>query len=215
MEMLTLEEHKEVMDYIESRLNTLFKHETNVCNKEFAQTRISFGNGIKFKSKQREYYVFYNNTFLKVVRCFYPKAMRLYPENFGTNNAKDILEVLFHVSDAKQWIWDINEFEYHISTETFCLALFKENGIMSDHVLRFDLFRKLDKSESETNDERLEFTGGLFHALKHFSIKGQPASIYPNQNCSLNNIEDLVTYSIKAFFLKVNYPRLTKAKKAL
>lgn len=69
----------------------------------------------------------------------------------------------------------------------------KENKI-----LRLDLFRKLDKVPHRKR--KWDFTGGLFHALKHFSMEGKPLSTGIDLN-DIPNIEHVIYLIIKAFFL--------------
>jgi hypothetical protein len=67
---------------------------------------------------------------------------------------------------------------------------------VSERILRLDLFRKLDMS---TNGH-IEFTGGLMHLLKHFSINGINLSTGKDKH-DITSIEDVIVFIMKAFFL--------------
>ncbi len=138
----------------------------------------------------------YTPAFISFIRDVYPRALLRHPEHFGTRNAKDIIHALYLESNAKDW----NEDRYadFLSNEVFCLLLCKQNNEYCTDVLRIDLFRKLD--ESKELEGAFEFTGGLFHALKHFSIEEQSASILPNQNVKLFDVEQLVWPIAHAFY---------------
>jgi hypothetical protein len=64
--------------------------------------------------------------------------------------------------------------------------------------LRIDLFRQI--KESKNRPGKYDFIGGIFHALHHFSVGEQCASIYPNQKVYLYDIEQLIWPIAKAFF---------------
>ena len=79
-------------------------------------------------------------------------------------------------------------------------------GKVLDKILRLDLFRKLDKNEQE----KLEFTGGIMHVMKHFSVNDRNLStgkdIY-----NLNKPEDIIELIVKAFFIEEgNFETSTK-----
>lgn len=141
-------------------------------------------------------YQIFTPAFISFIRYIYPRALQRHPEHFGTRNAKDVIHALYLESNAKDW----NEDRYadFLSNEVFCLLLCKQNNEYRTDILRIDLFRKLD--ESKELEGAFEFTGGLFHALKHFSIEEQSASILPNQNVKLFDIEQLIWPIAHAFY---------------
>ena len=84
------------------------------------------------------------------------------------------------------------------TNEIFCLLLCKKDEAFLEDILRIDLFRHI--KESPKRFGCYDFVGGIFHALKHFSVGEQCASIYPNQNVKLYDVEQLIWPIAKAFY---------------
>lgn len=53
-----------------------------------------------------------------------------------------------------------------LQNEQFACIIESKDGEIIDKILRIDLFRKLDV----TDKREKEFTGGIVHCVKHFSI---------------------------------------------
>ena len=108
------------------------------------------------------------------------------PEYFGTNNAKDVIQALYLQAQKHNWVWNKERYTDYLSKEIFCLLLRRKENEFDKDILRIDLFRLLKESKDKTGC--FDFVGGIFHALKHFSVGEQCASIYPNQNVALYDI---------------------------
>lgn len=82
---------------------------------------------------------------------------------FGTNCTYDVLKGIYDILDPTR---DFDSFVEMMSKEQFAyMGELGENGLKRDKVLRLDFFRMTDDQESE-------FIGGLFHAFKHFNLRG-------------------------------------------
>ena len=142
-------------------------------------------------------YQMFTPTFVTFIREVYLNALNNHQELFGTGNAKDIIHALYLESKSSDWTKE--RFIDYLSNEIFCLLICKNKDSFCKDVLRIDLFR--DIRESKTNEGNYDFIGGIFHALKHYSIGGQSASISPNQKIDLYDIEQLIWPIAHAFYI--------------
>ncbi len=129
------------------------------------------------------------------------KVIKDFPEQFGTNNAMDVLQAL--------WIQDplFPEIEF----DCFCEILrheqfawvveYNNDGIVGDKILRLDLYRKMD----ERKDGCYDFTGGLMHVFKHFNCYGHPISSQKSNN-TVPNLRYILNMIIEAFFMSELVP---------
>lgn len=82
--------------------------------------------------------------------------------------------------------------------EQFAYVIEIRNGEVIDRILRLDLFRQIDKNGSGKS----EFTGGIFHALKHFSHNGQ--NLFTGKDLhDISHPEVIISLASKAFFVVV------------
>lgn len=193
MRQVTDSEFKEISDIFQKEMKAIALHED----------KDSWYGGVHrnncFVSKLDEgilLYQMFTPAFVPFISEVYLNALINHQELFGTGNAKDIIHALYLESNARNW--DEARFIEYLSKEVFCLLICKNKDSFCKDVLRIDLFRKLDKSKKTPGN--YEFTGGLFHALKHFSIEKKSASILPNQKVDLYDIEQLIWPIAHAFY---------------
>ena len=141
-------------------------------------------------------YQMHTRAFNTFIRETYLNALAKHPNSFGTGNAKDIIHALYLESNACDW--DEARYIEYLSKEVFCLLICKNKDSFCKNILRIDLFRGI--RESKTSKGKFDFIGGIFHALKHFSIEGLSASTSPNQKVDLNDIEQLIWPIAHAFY---------------
>ena len=195
MRLVTIEEYNELKEKVKNELISLAKHE----EKNSYTTQVAINNCyVRNLSENMQLYQIYTLGFLPIVERDYLKALTDTPECFGTRNAKDIVHALFLQAQKHNWVWDEERYTEYLSNEIFCLMLCRTDGIFCNNMLRVDLFRHL--RVSKTHKDCFDFVGGIFHALKHFSVGEQCASIYPNQKVQLYDVEQLLWPKALAFY---------------
>mgnify|MGYP003424563712 FL=1 len=194
MRLVTLEEYNILKVIIEKEMIKLAKHE----NKNIYLAKMAINNCfVRDLSENIQLFQLYSPGFIHIVEQ-YINALEENPECFGTNDAKDVIHALYLQAQKHNCVWNETRFKEYLSNETFCLLACRKNRDFVNDMLRIDLFRHIKESKDTTG--HFYFEGGIFHVLKHFSIGHQCASILPNQNVSLYDIEQLIWPIAKAFY---------------
>lgn len=195
MRLVTIEEYEKIKAILKKEMTLLAKHENK--NSYYSQIAISqcFCRQL---NEEKHLYQAFTMSFINVIERDYINALKETPNFFGTGNAKDVIHALYLQAIKCCYPWDEKRYTNYLSNEAFCLLLCKEKEAFDKNILRVDLFRRLDKSKKK--EGCFDFTGGIFHALKHFSIDEQCASILPNQNMHLYDIEQLIWPIAKAYY---------------
>ena len=108
--------------------------------------------------------VCFNSKFSQTL-CLYETCFKNNPSSFQKGDAINVLNTLYKQSNY----WSsFEDYIDYLLTEACCYIVII-NGDSFKELLRVDLFRKLDLDKKS---EKQEFTGGLFHCLKHFSMDG-------------------------------------------
>lgn len=188
---LDYDEYKKLQIRAEAIAIKLMKHE----GKDYAKVKFPQINYRKIRIDNRDFYYSGTNIFLGIIEIFLVEAVNKFPLNFGNGNALSVLRALnltrflssrlcdaIRIYQNENFIWVYDNIEEK-----------KENKI-----LRLDLFRKLDKVRHVKRKK--EFTGGIFHALKHFSFFGKSLSTGKDSN-NLRHPEEIIFLIIKAFYL--------------
>lgn len=196
MRLVSIEEYIEIAPIIRKEMGRLAKHEKK--NSYLAQTAIN-NCYVRLLPDKTLLFQIFSPGFIQVVEQDYINALINTPEYFGTGDAQDIVHGLFQQAQQHNWPWNEDRYKEYLSNEIFCLLLCKRDSSFSKEMLRVDLFRHI--KESKTIFGCYEFIGGIFHALKHFSIKELCASIHPNQNVDLYDVEQLIWPIANAFFM--------------
>lgn len=167
---LSLEDYKKLNFFIEKKSIHLMNHE----KKEYSQTSFPISNYMLFPINGKSYYRIATNIFMRIVDDSILKiATEKHPELFGTGNSKDIITAIHSATEEiLPEIFSIyknrlEDFKGLIQKAHCYIIEFYDNDINS-RILRIDLFRKIDRNQK--NSEKTEFTGGLFHSFKHFSV---------------------------------------------
>lgn len=149
------------------------------------------------KVSNKKYYYYYTNTFYGVIaENVLLDAAQKYPEDFNTNDSNTIIKALNKTRGGPIISYDD---ESPFKEERYCYVIEEdENGRLNkDRILKLQLFKLQQASEKIKNKN--DFTGGLFHAFKHFSFNGICVS-----TSSEKNLEYHPSYFIKeianAFF---------------
>ena len=196
MRLVSKEEYKEITVLIKKEMRLLAMHEEK--NSYMVQSAIN-NCYVRHLPDSSLLFQIFSPGFIHVVEHDYIRALIDSPECFGTGDARDVVHGLFQQAKLYNYPWDEDRYIEYLSNEIFCLLLCKRESSFCKELLRIDLFRQL--KESKTTLGRYEFIGGIFHALKHFSIKEQCASLLPNQNVNLYDVEQLIWPIANAFFM--------------
>lgn len=122
-----------------------------------------------------------------------PQALYIYPELFGTKDAKDIISALFSVSGYDK-IGSIDDYQHFLIDNANCYFLLRNaNGELNNKIFRLDLFRYIISNNRNVYD----FVGGLMHAYRHCSWNGMKLSS-GNGETELNYLWDLPLFIGKA-----------------
>lgn len=196
MRLVTLDEYKEITPIIKKEMMELAMHENK--NSWFVQTAIN-NCYVRGLSDGTQLFQLFSPGFINIIEVDYIAALKESSELFGTGNAKDVIHALYlQAKNKHNCCWDENRYTEYLSNENFCLLIHKKDLIYKDDILRIDLFRQLKESKKKPGS--FEFIGGIFHALKHFSVEEQCASILTNQNVKLFDVEQLIYPIANAFF---------------
>jgi len=183
------EEYQSIRESIKEKSIALMKHE----RKESATIGVLAENYTQYNINGRTFYSVKSNVFKHLIERFYFAAHKNFPDKFGTGNASDVIEALYKI----QPVFDLLRYTEFLKYEQFAYLMEFSEGKVSDKVLRLDLFRKLD---TNTNGN-LEFTGGIMHVLKHFSIRGVNLSTGKDVN-DITRPENVVDLIVRAFFIE-------------
>lgn len=183
---MNYDDFKAARDFISHKALQLMKHE----DKEYAKTGFPPQNYTVYPIQNRVFYSVGTNVFLAIVRDVLPEAIKKFPDKFGTGNAMDVLTAIYDT----QPMFDFDRFVKFLQTEQFSVLVENEKGEIKDKILRIDLFRKLDEGGKV-------FTGGIFHAFKHFSMNGTNLSTGQDIN-DVPSPEKVIDLAVKAFFLE-------------
>ena len=182
------EEFQKTRKFIEDKSLALMKHET----KGSAKAGFPIDNYARYFLHGRTFYCVKSNVFKAIIEEYLLRAQKQFPEKFGTGNAMDVIEALYNIEPT----FDLERFVDFLQNEQFAYIIESKDGEIVDKILRIDLFRKLD----EKHGGQKEFTGGIFHSLKHFSIE----NINLSTGKDINNIlypEQLLHMAAEAFFI--------------
>jgi hypothetical protein len=163
--------------------------------KNYAKVGFPVINYRKVEIDGKDFYYAGSNIFLIVVETVINQARKIFPKNFGNGNAVSVIHALNKTRFLSGRLKDAIRI---YGNENFILIFDNENEGDNNKVLRVDLFRKLDKIRHKRR--KYTFTGGLFHALKHFSINNLPLST-GNDIHNVKEPTDVIKLIIKAFYL--------------
>lgn len=182
------EELQNTRSYVKKKALELMNHE----KKSYAVAGVPFQNYRLYKSNSRLFYSVQMNTFKVIVDDFLVRAQTITSEKFGTGEAKDVVEALYMINP----MFGLDGFTDYLKNEKCTYIFESEAGVVVDRILRIDLFRLIQKAKNGKG----EFTGGLLHALKHFSKQGINYST-GKCNYELDHPHQLIQMIVDAFFV--------------
>ena len=196
-------EYWELREFIKYKACDYYKHEINKQKEKGEEIKASFWatgtlNNYGFFNYEGEHICFAaNNLFIRMMSYQYMQAFHRYPENFGTKDAEDVVDALYKNDRFDGTNWDRQKFiDIALKYENFCYVVRKKDGKFEDRVLRIDLFRLFELEK--TRKQEYEFTGGLFHALKHFQLDGK--SLSTETGYDVESLDEVMLMCVLAFF---------------
>ena len=173
----------EVRKLIELISCKLYYHE-KINDKQNSRTHYripSLDNIISKQIGQNKYHYYFTNIFYGLIaENVLIDAAEKYTKLFGTGNSEDIIKALNLIRPgfcSDDSIYREEQFCYVIEEDLF-------GELNESNVLKIQLFRFQDLQTNTTSCK--EFTGGLFHAFKHFSFNGINLSISKNTEYNLD-----------------------------
>jgi len=187
--MLTWEEFLKTREYIEKKALQLMDQD----NKSVITAGVPIDNYTKYIIGDRIFYGIKANVFKVIIERHLIAAQKKFPKKFGTGNAKDVLKALYEIEP----VFEFERYIEFLRNEQFVYLIEVKDSEIIDRILRLDLFRQIDLKTGGTYD----FTGGLFHAFKHFSVNDVNLST-GNDNHNIWHPEHLIQYIAQAFFIE-------------
>ena len=188
---LSYDEYKKLQSRAEKVAVKLMKN----ANKDYAKVGFPITNYRKISIENKDFYYLGTNIFLGIIEMFLIEALNKFPLNFGNGNAISVLKALNLTRFLSSRLRDAIRI---YQTENFIWVYDSIEEKNENKVLRIDLFRQLDKVRN--TKRKKEFTGGVFHTLKHFSFYGKSLSTGKEDN-DLKHPEEIIFLMIRAFFL--------------
>ena len=184
------DEYDVIRNYLEDKLIKLGNHEMKGLT-SVAFPRENFNLQTIFNE---EYFVIQTNEFKQIINKRLERTRRTNLELFGTGNANDIIEAFY----LDERFLDLTFEKQYLQTEQFCLIIDRTNNFIPTKILRIDLFRKIEGSKK--NKGEFDFTGGLFHTLKHFYYKNHPLTTGIKEKKEIDNIRDILMMATVGLF---------------
>jgi len=181
---VTEKEFQIIREFIEKKSLLLMKQD----RKSFAKAGLDISKHFEIVVKNRKFFIISTNVFYHIMNSVLIEACEKYPSAFGINKTDTILEAIYNIENLEPKE-KISEF---LRTEQFAWLIELDGEIVNENILRVDLFRM---------DKKTEFTGGVFHAFKHFSYKGIPLSTHFEKN-DIQSAKEIFPHLIKAFFFE-------------
>ncbi len=181
---MTEQEFQIIRSFIEDKAMLLMQQE----GKPFIVAGLDVSKHFEVNIKGRRFFVISTNVFYHIMHSVLVEACEKYPSAFGIKKTDTILDAIYNIEKVEPR----ESFSEFLRAEQFAWIIELENGMVNDNILRVDLFRK---------DDKTDFTGGVFHAFKHFSYKGIPLSTHAEKN-DINVPSDIFKYIIECFFFE-------------
>ena len=196
---LTEEEYNTIMPLLADKCLALWEHENEVAKtdadlKDTYIGRVAYPNCLAFNYDDgSKIFKLMTNKSRHMLKENYYEAIDRFPDSFGTGNANDVLEALYLCSGADQMKWDITRYVDYLKNDGSTFYYYQNpDGSLCDDVLKLDFFRIIQNNG--------EFTGGLFHAFKHFSINEKNLSTNKDEINDIGSIDNLLRIIAEAFY---------------
>lgn len=188
---MTQEEFQASRKFAEKKLLALMDHET----KPHAAVAWPIQSYLQYTKNSRKFFYVGTNIFRGFFEENIVDAITLFPQNFGNGNAMSVVHAINKVRPLY-----VRTKEVIRLLQTECFAVVHEDRLTAknDDIIRLDLFRKLNKQPH--HKKKYDFTGGIMHALKHFTLNGKPLSTGTDIN-DISHPLKIVEIIIDTFFI--------------
>lgn len=213
--MVSMIQYLKLRSFLEKKTFALFQHENDVKREKgetemnMYQEGFSIDNCYICEYNDISIYFVFNDAFWNGATSKIEQANIQYPDMFGTRDARDVLDALYRVWNS---MITKEEFVHYLKEFACCYVIFEIQDDLQDNVLRIDMFRKIEENKKDRC--KFDFTSGLLHALKHFSLNGRNLSIGMEVNDVQNVIEVLILIA-KAFVYRKEDNKKRKKKQYL
>jgi hypothetical protein len=192
-------EWSKINDYVEQKSTGLMMHENKTHEnnpthlpKDFIRARFDSSHARCILDRGRTFAVVSTNVFFEVMHNVLLEAAKSFPDHFGTRDANKVVEAIYKACPEGR----SEDFSEFLRKEQFAYVFEIKGDEIIDKTLRLDFFRKIEVAKVGSG---YDFTGGAFHALKHFSCEGMCLSTH-KENFALPHPTSIVKHVIDAFF---------------
>ncbi|MBN9483651.1 MAG: hypothetical protein BGO70_14305 [Bacteroidetes bacterium 43-93] len=183
-----------IRKYLEQKADDIRDHE----GRNWAVMGVPIQNYREIIIGDRTFYIAGTNIFWGILEDVLHKANATFPLNFGSGNAVSVLHAVIRTRPIFGYT-KTKDLIRRLSNEVHAYVVELKDGVVIDKILRIDWFRKLDKTRR--NGKKYDFTGGLFHLLKHFEIDGYNLSTGTN-GAKVQNLMSVIQYLTQALFIE-------------
>ena len=178
-----------IRNLIEKKSLSLMKKE----GRAFAKAGFDISKHHEIEVDNRNFVIIATNVFYHMLNSVLAEACEKYPELFGNNDVNGVFEALYKIEEVNQF----GEFSDFLKTEQFAWILELIDEEVNPKILRVELFRKINTGKKDAS--KTEFTGGLFHAFRHFNYKGIPLST-KKEKSDIEHPSSVIDFLIRGFF---------------
>ena len=106
MKIISIKEYNALMNFMESKLKSLWNHENEEREKQGKELINVFQFGFSildinhyYIDENYDFYIVFNSSFLKMISSSILDATKKYPNKFGTGDAEDVIDALYNTSE--------------------------------------------------------------------------------------------------------------------
>lgn len=167
-------------------------------SKECCRATFSAANMQFMEVKGKTFCIAFTNEFNSLINeAAYLQSAVNYPRKFGTGDAMDVLDAL-HKSNINFSNQTRDRYIKYIKNEQFAYIVEIDNDLIGNKILRLDLFRKIDRNKKD--ETKFDFTGGLFHMFKHYSVNDINISTGISTEANTPYLDYIINKIIVSFF---------------
>ena len=216
MKLVTCEEKLDLEKFLEPHLKAIWEHKNSERSEDDKIDAFQFGFNLLDIFHYRvdddiEFYMAFSSSLYKFVQDTLVRIADERPDLFGTGNARDVIKALYEAT-RQVYNGDERDYEKYLRDWMNCYVVYKVNGVWSEDILRLELFSIIQENKEEPG--KYDFTGGLMHVLKHFSVEGRCVSVGA-ERFDLFDIHHLVYLIAMAFRLRQGEGKKYKAVQEL
>lgn len=189
---------EDLIKRINKKFNDVSLTLMNDESKEYCRATFSAANMQFMEIKGRTFCIAFTNEFNSLINeAAYLQSTENHPQEFGTGDAMDVLDALYE-SNINFNNQTRDRYIEYIKNEQFAYIVEIDNGFIGNKILRLDLFRQIESNKKD--ETKFDFTGGLFHIFKHYSVNDTNISTGITIETSIPSLEYVINKIIVSFF---------------